>query len=135
MNKPTSPEADVARRRLQQLTSRKLLTRGSRGKGRPRENHHPETVRCVYIMANSLLRQVRQVDALFQTQIQDPIQMQELIAQYYPWLIKARVYSKDRKSDSILNMQPSEGALHVAAVPLGLSPSKVEKLVLRKRAS
>jgi hypothetical protein len=135
MNKPTSPDAEVARKRLQQLISKKSLTRGSRGKGRPRENHHPETVRRVYIMANSLLRQVRQVDELLQRQIQSPIQRQKIVAQHYPWFSESRVYSKDAKSNDLLSMQPSEAALHVAAAPLGLSPSKVEKLVHRKRPS
>jgi len=135
LNKRTSPEADTARQNLQKLISKKVLTGFSRGRGRPAEKLDLETVRRVYIMANALLRQIRQVDELLRKHVPTATERQQIIGGFYPWYLKVKVYSTDAAVGDLISLQPSEGALRVAAQPLGLSPSKIEKLVLRKKAS
>ena len=135
LNKPTSLEADTARQSLQKLISKKVLTGFSRGRGRPGGRLDLETVRRVYIMANALLRQIRQVDELLRKHVPTATERQQIIGGFYPWYLKTKAYSKDIAVGDLLSLQPSEGALRVAAQPLGLSPSKIEKLVLRKKAS
>ena len=135
LNKRTSLEADTARQNLQKLISKKVLTGFSRGRGRPGGKLDLGTVRRVYIMANALLRQIRQVDELLRTHVPTATERQQMIGGFYPWYLKTKVYSTDTVVGDLLSLQPSEGALRVAAQPLGLSPSKIEKLVLRKKAS
>jgi len=86
-------------------------------------------------MANALVRQVRQVDELLKMHIPNVVERMQIIGKYYPWYGETTLYSRHAAPEELLSSQPSEAALRVAAKPLGLSPSKIEKLVHRKKTN
>jgi hypothetical protein len=130
---PASPGADLARKQLQRLISRKSLTQGLRGRGRPREPYDPDIVRLTYVAANVLFRQARQVDELLRTQITDDSERASIITRHYPWIKRLSPYVPGEKPRHFLDLSPSAAAIQMLANLLDISSSTIEKLVHRKR--
>ena len=124
---PHSPEADRARGDLRQLVSARTVKGSSLSKGRPRAGYHREAVEAMLLMGNALFLQLREVKGLLDKQ-QEP----RRVTEFYPWLSPV-LKDKDYDLQSLLKTEPFRAGALIVSHLLEISPSKIEKLVYRRR--
>jgi hypothetical protein len=122
---PDSHQADLARHQLERLVSKQAV-KGSRPRGgRPRTPHHEETVTTVWMMSFAVSKQMREVQDFLQTSEPDKQKRDTKIEQSYPW-----VSGLLRSScGEFLGYGNTQNALQLAGKFLGLSASKIQKVV------
>lgn len=87
--------------------------------------------RRAYIASNALFRQVRHVNAFLVKQGLDTKKKNELMRRYYPWIESQNLYNRDEEGGDFVSLSPTDAALKMVSQLLGISASKVEKLVHR----
>jgi hypothetical protein len=122
---PDSQEAERARHRMSLLLS-KQAAKGSRPQGgQPPSPHHEETVITVWMMAYAISKQIRQVREFIQKYEPDERQSLTKMNHSYPWVSKII----GTNCSEFLKHGNTQNALQLAGKLLGLSASKIQKVV------
>ncbi len=127
---PDPKEADEAREHLKQLVS-PGAARGSTGQGgRPPVPYDDETIDLVYKMSYSLCRQIKEVDRFIARFMRRGETRRAYLAVLYPVIEKLSI----PPPGSFLKLRAMAGGALIAAHVLGLSSSKVRKVVYRRHS-